>query len=178
MNLLADVAQAAKPHVPLMPHNVVHLDAPLHVEMDAVIPAIHVVPAEIASSAQTAKTDAPLMPQNVVHLGAPLNAEVDQDAVILVNNVFPEAAAQAAKTYAEMNAAILVIIVVPDKPAAQAAKIHVPLMPQNVVHLGAPLHAEVDAAILVLSAVLTKHVPKLLAHLLPRHRHQQLRPHH
>jgi len=118
------------------------------------------------------------MPQNVVHLGAPLNAEVDQDAVILVNNVFPEAAAQAAKTYAEMNAAILVIIVVPDKPAAQAAKIHVPLMPQNVVHLGAPLHAEVDAAILVLSAVLTKHVPKLLAHLLPRHRHQQLRPHH
>jgi hypothetical protein len=32
-------AQAAETHVPLMPQNVVHLDAPLHVEMDAVIPA-------------------------------------------------------------------------------------------------------------------------------------------
>jgi len=57
------------------------------------------------------------------------------DAVVI--NVFPEAAAQAAKTFAEMIAAIL-----------------------------------------VLSAVLTKHVPKLLAQLLPRHQHQQLRPHH
>jgi len=77
-----------------------------------------------------------------------------------------------------MIAALLVIIVVPAKPAAQAAKIHVPLIPQNVVRLGAPLHAEMLAAILVLSAVLTKPVPKLLAQLLPRHRHQQLRPHH
>jgi hypothetical protein len=41
-----------------------------------------------------------------------------------VINVFPEAAAQVAKTY-------------------------VSLMPQNVVHLGAPFHAEMDAAILV-----------------------------
>jgi hypothetical protein len=42
-----------------------------------------------------------------------------------------------------------VIIVVPAKPAAQAAKTHVPLMPQNVVHLGALFHVEMDAAILV-----------------------------
>jgi hypothetical protein len=38
MNLLANAAQAAKTHVPLMPQNVVHLDAPLHVMVDAVIP--------------------------------------------------------------------------------------------------------------------------------------------
>ena len=41
------------------------------------------------------------------------------------------------------------IIVAPVQPAAEVATTYVPLTPQNVVHLGAPLHAEILAALRV-----------------------------
>ena len=75
-------------------------------------------------------------------------------------NASPEAAARVAKTYVEMFAALLVSAPYAfsttlkaaigehcssAKPAAQVAKTYVPLMPHNVVHLGALLGVEMLA---------------------------------